>query len=502
MSDKDFLSNIASEAKKPESFKEEVRVPVQKEKKPIKPAYIAIPVVVLAIVAVVVYFLMFSAKIEMPSFVGQTKQEVGQWVKQQGVEASGLVFSEEYNFDFEEGQIISQSIEPGKKVKENVKLNFIVSLGADPEEEISLPDISSMTKSEIQDWADENKLLKMKITTSFSETVAKDEVISFNVKGCESESFTRGCTLNISVSKGPQPAGVIKVQNFVGKNVAEVQSWAEKNKVVLNVVDVFNDDKAVGEVLTQSIKENETLQEKQELTVTVSKGKGVKVPNFASMSNQEVDKWLTDHSDVVEVTKKYYDSTKHIISQSVGANGMVSSEDKLKITINLGNTFYLDDELVNGSGIVSVGQRYDKLVDFCNNIRYLGIDSYAGQWGENTEVYSETYHKGEIVSIEASSYSTGEVFSLQDRLPLNVRFSVVLSKGKISYLDNKDLKLTSGEKFSTAKLVDALVAAKVPFDNQASGETCTLTIGDKQHSELVKINGNIQIIEGDKIVLQ
>ena len=43
MSDKDFLSKIADEAvanKKPDSFKEEVRVPVHKEKKPIKPIYI------------------------------------------------------------------------------------------------------------------------------------------------------------------------------------------------------------------------------------------------------------------------------------------------------------------------------------------------------------------------------------------------------------------------------------------------------------------------------
>ena len=501
MSEKDFLSKIAAETKKPESFKEEVRVPVQKEKKPIKPAYIAIPVAVLAIVAVVVYFFAFSAKIEMPSFVGQTKQEVGQWVKQQGIEASGLIFNEEYNFEFEDGQIISQSIEAGKKVKQDVKLNFVISKGADPEEEIALPDIANMTKDELKAWETENKILKMKITTSFNETVEKDNVISFNVKGCEADSFTRGCTLNISVSKGPQPAGVIRVENFVGKNVEEVKAWAERNKVTLNVVDVFSDEKAVGEVLTQSVKENETLQEKQEFTITVSKGKGVKVPNFASMSNQEVDQWLLDNNAVVEVTKRYHDSTKHIISQSVGTNGMVSSEDPLKIEINLGNTFYLSD--VAGSEAVAVGQQYNKLVDFCNNIRYLGIDSFAGQWGENTEVYSETYHKGQIVSIEVSSYSTGVKYSLTDRLPLDARFSVVVSKGLIINIDNTEKDgnrpLSDGTNFITTKLVDALASEKIPFDNQATGESCSLYIDGKSVSPT---DNSIKYIEGQKVEIK
>lgn len=508
MSDKDFLSKIADEAaanKKPDSFKEEVRVPVHKEKKPIKPVYIIASVVALIVAAIVVYFVAFSAKIEMPNFVGKTKQEVGQWVTQQGIEATGLVFNEEYNFDFEDGQIISQSIEAGKKVKDNVKLNFTISKGADPEEEIELPDIANMTKEELKDWESENKILKMKITTSYNETVEKDNVISFNVKGCEADSFTRGCALNISVSKGPQPAGVIKVEKFVGKNVEEVKAWAERYKVVLNVVDVFSDEKPVGEVLTQSVKENETLADKQELTITVSKGKGVKVPNFANMSNQEVDQWLDENASVVDVTKKYFDSTKHVISQSVGANGMVSSEDPLKITINLGNTFYLSDELVNGTGVVKNGVYYDKLVDFCNNIRYLGIDSYAGQWNENTEVYSEEYYKGQVVSIEVSSYSTGEKFSLNDRLPLDVRFSVIVSKGKIYTIDNKANEdggrplSDSSNIFVTTKVVDILASNGIPFDNQATGESCDLYIDGEPVSTTLD---SIKYIEGQKVELK
>ena len=482
MGNKDFLNQIAEENKKPDSFKEEVRIPVKKEKKPIKPAYIIAPIVALAVIAAVVYFIGFRAKIEMPDFVGKTKQDVGQWVTQQGIEATGLVFDEEYNFDYDDGQIISQNIEAGKKVKQNVKINFTISKGADPEEEVTLPDIANMTKAEVQAWAEENKLLKMKITTSFNETVEKDNVISFNVKGCESDSFTRGCTLNVSVSKGPQPAGTITVGKYVDGNVSVVEDWASKNKIELNVVKVFDEKVEVGTVISQSVKEGQTIKQGETLTITVSKGKGIKVPDFSKMANQEIDQWLTKNSTVVEVTEKYFNSDKHIISQNVSTNGMVSSEDPLKITINLGNTFYLSE--IPGKEAVAVGQPYNKLVDFCNNVRYLGIDSYAGQWGENTEVYSETHSKGMIVSIEVSSYSTGKKYSLTDRLPLDARFSVVVSKGKIITISNEagkdgDRPLSENDIFVTTKVVDALATNNIPFDNNASGESCDLYIDGK-----------------------
>ena len=507
MGNKDFLNQIAEENKKPDSFKEEVRIPVKKEKKPIKPVYIIAPIVALVVIAAVVYFVGFRANIEMPDFVGKTKQDVGQWVTQQGIEATGLIFDEEYNFDYDDGQIISQSIEAGKKVKQNVKINFTISKGADPEEEVTLPDIANMTKAEVQAWAEENKLLKMKITTSFNETVEKDNVISFNVKGCESDSFTRGCTLNVSVSKGPQPAGTITVGKYVDGNVSVVEDWASKNKIELNVVKVFDEKVEAGTVISQSIKEGQTIKQGETLTITVSKGKGVKVPDFSKMANQEIDQWLDKNSAVVEVTKRYNNSAKHVIAQNVGTNGMVSSEDPLKITINLGNTFYLSD--VTGSEAVAVGKPYNKLVDFCNDIRYLGIDSYAGQWNENKEVYSEEYSKGMIVSIEVSSYSTGKKYSLTDRLPLDARFSVIISKGKIQNIDLSAAK-HNDEEYLLTDLVDILAKNNITFDNQVKinegstgSETCIIEMYDEkgQEVDLIK-DGKMKFIEGYRIVLK
>ena len=90
MSEKDFLSQFSSE-NKPKSFQEEERVPVEKPNKPIPVKGIVIGVAALAVIAAAVYFLFFRPKIVMPNFVGQKESEVAIWVRQQQIDAQGVV---------------------------------------------------------------------------------------------------------------------------------------------------------------------------------------------------------------------------------------------------------------------------------------------------------------------------------------------------------------------------------------------------------------------------
>ena len=153
---KDYLSQLATEidGKKPESFKEEKLEKIERPRLQLNPK-------VVILIAGLAWFVLFRAKIEMPDFVGLTKAEVTAWIRQQGIKSSGVLMKEEYSFEFDENVILSQSVEPGKKVKEDAKLTFVVSLGADPDELVDFPeDVLSMTRQDINDWVDENKLEK------------------------------------------------------------------------------------------------------------------------------------------------------------------------------------------------------------------------------------------------------------------------------------------------------------------------------------------------------
>ena len=434
MSEKDFLSQFSSDGKKPDSYKEEVRVKVEKPKKQIDPKVFIITGVVVVVLGVLSYFLFFAPKIEMPNFVGQTKNDVAAWVKQQGITTSGIVFKDEYNFDNDEDVILDQSIEAGKKVKNDVKITFTISKGADPDEKVSVPDIKNMTKSEIESWIKENKLTKAKITTTYNETVEKDKVISYEVKGVDEADFTRSSTMNISVSKGPQPAGTVTVTDFKDKYYTEVESWAKTNKINLEKVEVYNDKVESGKVVSQSVAANKTMKQNETLTVTVSKGKGVKVPDILSMNKEEIESWIKKNNVNCVPNEKYSNSDGKVLSANIKPGQMISETDDVQITINKGKYFYAADEGLKEK--LGVGLPLNRLEDWCNEKRSKGIDAYAGNWSDSSSVYSETYEKGQIVSYEISSYSNGGKYDINDRLPLDVRFSVVVSKGKFYNLKN------------------------------------------------------------------
>ena len=434
----------------------------------------------------------------MPDFVGQTKDDVASWVKQQGITTSGIVFKEEYNFDNDANVILEQDVKAGKKVKKDVKITFTISLGADPDEKVTIPDLKNMTKSEIESWISTNKLTKTKITTSYNDTYDKDAVISYEVKGVDEEDFTRSSTLNISISKGPQPAGTVTVTDFVGKTYEEIETWAKTNKVTLNKVEAYSDKVDSGKIISQSVKANDTMKTTDTLTVTVSKGKGIKVPDLTSMSKEQVEKWADKNGVTVTPDEMYSDSDKAILSCNVTSGQTISTSDEIKITFNLGKYFYWSDVCGNITSIV--GTNAYKLEDLCNQIRHKGIDAYCGNWSESSQVYSDQYAKGQIVSYEISSYSTGEIYDINDRLPLDVRISIVVSKGKYYKLDSlftidsthketityddksTEEKTVENEKATVKDIMDALSKRSITY-------TLASNIGSNDYGEPARIVG-------------
>lgn len=334
---KDFLEQFSSSGK-PASFQEEERVAIVKEKKPVNKKALIIAGAALVVLAVLAYFLFFAPKIEMPNFVYQTRTDVIAWVKQQGIEASGIVFDEEYNFDYEEGTILTQSIPSETKVKKDVKINFLVSAGADPDELIRVPDIQTMSKSEVKSWIDENKLTKTKISTQFSNDVEEDMVIDYKFTGCDEDSFTRSSTLKINISKGPQPAGKVVVEDFTKKLFEQVETWAKTNKVQLVKSESYSDKIEKGYVISQSIESGKNMNEGETLEVVVSLGKNIIVPDFAKMTTIERTIWFNENS-VASIVNEVYDNHEKgtVLYQNPKANTSLGDKGTIELKVSMGD---------------------------------------------------------------------------------------------------------------------------------------------------------------------
>ncbi len=482
---KNYLEELEKEAssKKIESFREEKIERIDKAPVSINPKLLIGSLVAIVVIIAAVYFLFLSPKIVMPNFIDKTDADIAAWAKQYNIENSGIVFQEEYNFDIEEGNIISQSVPADTMVSETVKITFVKSLGANPDEAVTfLNNLELASEDEIRDWIDENKLLRTKINLQFSDTISEGNVIDYELTGSE-DSFVRDSSLTINISKGPEPASTITMPDFVEKNVAEVETWATSNKIDLTIVEIYTEDEAVGTVISQSVSKDTRIQQGSAVTMTVSKGKSITVGNFVDMTSDEFAIWKQDpaNTGLTFIENKVYsaDWTKDILSQSVAPNTQVESGTVVEIDVNIGLP-RLDKSYI--------GSSLQTLIDWTNAERSKGADMYAGEWGSEA-VYSKTYREGQIVSITCAD-ANGKSYDCNGDLPLDARFSVVLSKGIEVVIGSTDLQ-------DSASMVNFLASNQFTFSTQTiPGNISKLIVNG------VEVSANDYIREGSTIVVQ
>ena len=413
----------------PASYGEEqvVRVNTPKKQVPVI-AWILLAIAVAGI-SFAIYWFKFAPHITLPDFRGKNISEVSTWAKQNKMENSAIATSEPvYSMEYEKGVVVEQSVAGGKKVKKDTPITFTVSNGPDPDEKIAfLTDIKSMTSGEIQSWISENKLLKAKVVTQYSGTVESGNVISYEVKNGSEEEFTRGTTLNVICSKGPAPAGQVTVDNFVGKMYADVESWANTKKIKLNKTEAFSDQVDKDKVISMDKKQGETLKEGDTLSVVVSKGKGVKIPNLVGYTKEQLEAWTADGDNAVSLVKKTVYNTApegSVIEQSLKAGSVVEAGEVLELTISN----YLP--ILQTNSRQWLGVDYLQLKAEVDKWNAQGARIQAGQYGTVKEQCSDEYTTpGAIIDYSCSGGTSDVGNGCERPLNLDARISYTISTG-------------------------------------------------------------------------
>ena len=442
----------------PASYGEEKVVKVDTPKKQLSPAALIILAVIVVGIGFGIYWFKFAPHITMPNFVGKNISEVSTWAKQNKIDSSAIATSEPvYSMDYDKGVVVEQSVAEGKKVKKDTPITFTVSNGPDPDEKIDFPtDITSMTSSEIQAWISENKLSKAKVVSQYSDTVESGNVISYEVKNGSQEDFTRSTTLNVTCSKGPAPAGQITVENLVGKTITEVESWCNTKKVVLNKTEAFSDQVDKDKIISMDKKSGDTMKEGETLTVVVSKGKGVKIPNLVGYTEEQYNAWKADSSNsVTVVTKSVYNAAPKgsIIAQSLVAGSVVESGEVLELTVSE----YLP--ILETDSRAWLGKDYLSLKAQVDEWNSKGASIQAGQYGTVKEKCSDEYTTpGAIIDYSCSGGTSSTGNGCERPLNLDARISYTISTGgcSVTPVTPETLKMSDYSKAS-----DLLVYAGV-----------------------------------------
>jgi beta-lactam-binding protein with PASTA domain len=334
MSESKSYLDTMSEQKKPESFSQEKFVTVPDKSKTRK-------IIVLIVIAVVllggffaIYRMMNTVKV--PNLVNMTLDEANVWATQNRII---LATRSVYNFDVGSGYVIFQETKAGNTIQKNSTLTIEVSLGANPDEKIAWPDIKSMTLTEIETWINTNKLTGVNISTANSDVVAADHVISYTMTDETEANFTRKSRASIVVSIGPATqSDTVVVSDFSSMKAGEVLQWGKDNGVTITLTEAFDDYVASGSVISQSVKANTEILKTETITVVISKGKPITVPDFSTMTQEDANSWAKPNN-VTLIIKSLYSSDQSqgsLISQDIAAGTHIQTGDEIKMTYSLG----------------------------------------------------------------------------------------------------------------------------------------------------------------------
>lgn len=326
-------------------------------------------------------------QVEVPDFVNKPFSELKSWASRNNVT---LETESQFSLDVFKDYIIEMDPVSNSKIQKGSILRVIVSSGADPDEQIPVPDFAGSSYSQIQEWLSSNKINNLRITYENNEDIPVNQFVKlvFNDKTITSDSYTRKDYGLIYISNGP----VVYEKNIevpdwttTNVNVSVVEAWGLEKDVEIVVKLVNSTTVPLNGVINQSVSPKTMVSKKSTITVSVSLGQVVTVPDFSKMSKEEA-KIVTLNNAIIKYVEMYQPATGakfgDYIWQDVKAGTDVnqSSATKLVITVyySLGRP-YLSMLTGNESSIPSTIYNFNlDSAKFTYEIKYVDSEEVKG----------------------------------------------------------------------------------------------------------------------------
>lgn len=262
-----------------------------------------------------------NKEILMIDLIGKDLFDASIWLKQNSV---NYEITYEFN-DKERNTILSQDIKDGININtERDKLHLVVSKG----QSITVPDLINMSNDEIINWISDNNL-KIEFNEIFHTSISLGKVVTANYK--KGDIVENGTLIKITTSKG---------QIIFPKvtTLQEIKTWASNYNIIINEEYATNSSVAKGNIISSTYKENDIVDPTKPISVIVSTGKPITVPNFYNMSKSEISSKCQSLGLVCTFYESSYSNINYnnAISQSVAANSTVTSGKTVSIGLSKG----------------------------------------------------------------------------------------------------------------------------------------------------------------------
>ena len=240
---------------------------------------------------------------------------------------NGIQYELKYEFSdkIEKGHVISSDPKKDTTVNPDEMVTLTISKG----KEIKVPNLKNKTMAYITKWMVENNL-QINYSDRYDTEIESGRVIESNYK--EGDIIEEGTTVDVTFSKGP-----LKMKKF--DNINDFKSWADTNGIKYEIKEEFNSNIEKDKIIKTSIEEGKTINLDDTITVYVSRGEAVKVPDFSGNTKSEAQKACDNSGLSCSFTEEYSSSitSGKVIRQSVTAGTEIAKGDKITITIATSN---------------------------------------------------------------------------------------------------------------------------------------------------------------------
>lgn len=210
--------------------------------------------------------------VKMEDLVGKDTFHAITWIKRCGLKYE---ITYEYSNKVDKGFVISQSVKKGETVNtSDTVIKIVVSRGA----KIKVPNLVSMSVEEVTEWVVKNSL-KIVFEEAYDDNIAVGKIVSSNFT--EGNEIEEGTLVKIVISKG-----VLKMEEFTSFN--EFKAWADNNGVVYTSEYQFDNNVKSGNIIKSSHNKGDVIKNSDTVTVYVSQGASVTIPNFVGSSKSSI----------------------------------------------------------------------------------------------------------------------------------------------------------------------------------------------------------------------
>lgn len=207
---------------------------------------------------------------------------------------------EEFNNAVPIGAILRQNPPAGTKVREGKVLRVVVSQGG---ETVFTPEVVGLPLRNAEMLLRQNQLLLGEVSEAYSLKLEKGMVMTQTPK--PESSVERNSMVNVAVSGGPPPSGVMLMPDLLRKELTEATNWASEAGVNLAVTKDFAATYPYGIILAQEPAADTPLNVGAKVKLTISgRSKGAAAAHTKSV-RYEVAQGSSDSVVRIVVVDQY-----------------------------------------------------------------------------------------------------------------------------------------------------------------------------------------------------